>query len=130
MSKVGLEGVFNEVKPVALGYGAEGSPWQAASAATPLPVGAPGTAYTDASIASLSAGQAAHTATVLAANANRKALMINPPADCILTIATAATAGWPLFANVPNTIVGQECPTNALYLVGLSAGAAVTIWEG
>lgn len=97
---------------------------------TGLPLGGGGLTYTDVSVGSLSAGQAAGTATVIAANASRKALMINPPADCILTIASAATKGWPLFANVPNTITGQECPTNGLYVYGLSAAASLTMWEG
>lgn len=87
--------------------------------------------FADVSVASLSAGQAAGTTTVLAANASRKALMVNPPADCTLLIASAAgsTQGYPLFGNVPNTITGQECPTNALYVYGLSAANALTIWE-
>lgn len=88
-----------------------------------------GVAYADVSIASLSAGQAAGTATVLAANANRKSLMINPPADCFLAIGSGATGGYPLFADVPNQITGQDCPTNALYIGGLSAAASVVIWE-
>lgn len=89
----------------------------------------PGLAYADHSVSSLSAGQAAGTTTVLAANSARKALMINPPADCFLAIAGGATAGWPLFANVPNLISGQECPSNALFVVGLSTAAILTIWE-
>jgi hypothetical protein len=88
-----------------------------------------GALYTEQSIPALSAGQAAGTSTVLAANADRKALMIVPPANCALSIESGAAGGWPLFGGVPNTISGQECPLNALYLVGLAADAAVTIWE-
>lgn len=86
--------------------------------------------YVDVSVTSLSSGQAAGTATVIGANTLRKSLMINPPADCILTLASAASTGWPLFGGVPNTISGVECPANALFVVGLSAGAALTVWEG
>lgn len=89
-----------------------------------------GLAWADVSIAALSAGQAAGTSTVRGASATRKALMINPPADCLLKISTAAgSGGWPLFGGVPNTIIGQACPTNALYITGLATGQAVGIWE-
>jgi hypothetical protein len=91
--------------------------------------GIAGVTYADVSIASMTANQAAGTDPARAANAARRALMINPPSDCMLAIAPGATRGWPLFANVPNTIVGQECPTNVLYLIGLTTGAAVSIWE-
>lgn len=86
--------------------------------------------YTDKSVASLSAGQAAGTLAVLAANPNRRALMINPSADCQLTIGAGATRGWKLFGNLPNTITGQECPADDIFIIGLTAGATVTIWEG
>lgn len=90
----------------------------------------PGLEWVDVTIASLSSGQAAGVAAVLSGNADRKGLMINPPVDCLLKIATADDAGgWPLYGGVPNSIVGQSCPTNALYLTGLSAGQAVAIWE-
>lgn len=100
------------------------------SVSSPIVSRAPGTLYTDVSVASLSAGQAAGTSTIIAANANRKSLMVNPPADCFLAISSGATAGWPLFAGVPNIITGQECPTNALYVDGLTAATALTVWEG
>jgi hypothetical protein len=108
---------------------------------TPLPVTAvdeagqpisPGTVagltYTDTSIASLSANQAAGTTAILAASATRKALVINPPANCGLALSSGGPVIWPLFANVPNSFIGQECPTAALYLTtGLSAAQALPI---
>jgi hypothetical protein len=89
-----------------------------------------GTAFAEVSINSLSANQAAGTQAIVAANAGRKTLMLNPPADCVLTITSGATKGRPLFGNVPNAIAGPECPTNALFVSGLSAGQTLTIWEG
>lgn len=85
-------------------------------------------AFTDQSVASLSAGQAAGTTEILAANANRKAVKVGPPADCTLKIGTSG-AGIPLFGGVANEFSGGDCPTNALYVTGLSAGVAVTVWE-
>lgn len=83
---------------------------------------------TDDSIASLSAGQAAGTSVILAANTSRRALVIDPPADCLLTFTSGGTTGYRLFANVPNGVT--PVPTNALYISGLAAGQAVTILEG
>ncbi|PHP21359.1 hypothetical protein CG471_01970 [Sphingobium sp. IP1] len=88
-----------------------------------------GSQYTDVSVASLSAGQAAGTTSVIAANAARKGIKIIPPSDCILKIVSGATGGVPLFGGVANDFSGPECPINALYLSGLLLGAAVTIWE-
>lgn len=89
-----------------------------------------GLVWNDVSIAALSAGQAAGTTAVLVSAVGRKGLMFNPPADCLLKISTAAGAGgWPLYGGVPNSIVGQPCPTNALYITGLATGQAVGIWE-
>jgi len=93
-----------------------------------LRMGAAGSAFTNQSVASLSAGQAAGTTEILAANANRKALKIVPPADCTLRIG-ATGAGIPLFGGVANEFSGGDCPTNALFVTGLTAGVAVTVWE-
>jgi hypothetical protein len=90
----------------------------------------PGVSFGDASVASLTAGQAAGTSIVLAANTARSALKIVPPADCYLAVAPGKTAGIPLYGGVQNTFEGNGCPTNALYLIGLSPGGAVMIWEG
>lgn len=90
----------------------------------------PGVSFTDTSITSLSAGQAAGTSAVLAANSARASLKIVPPADCYLAVASGKTAGVPLYGGVENTFEGNGCPANALYLVGLPAGASVMIWEG
>ncbi|MEO6217773.1 MAG: hypothetical protein ABIO86_17225 [Sphingomonas sp.] len=83
----------------------------------------------DVSIASLSAAQAAGTAAIRPANPMRDVIMINPPIDCTLTLAPGVTTGMPLFGGVPNSFEGQLCPSNALYIVGLGAGVAVSIWE-
>ncbi|GGE75196.1 hypothetical protein [Sphingomonas prati] len=108
------------------------------SAATPLPVGGLGggaggssgpITYADISV-TLSASQSTGAASVLPASTTRKVLMINPPTDCTLRISSGAGGGWPLFGGVPNTIAAGEVPANALYITGLSAGAAVTVWEG
>lgn len=94
-----------------------------------LPPGATvGLSYTSASIASLTANQAAGTDSILAANAARKALVINPPANCGLSLTAGGPVIWPLFANVPNSFSGQDCPTGALYLTtGLAAAQALPI---
>lgn len=88
-----------------------------------------GSGFTDASIPSLSAGQAAGTTAILAANTSRTALKIVPPADCTLTISAASTVGIPLYGGVENTFEGGSCPTNDLFVRGLSVSAALTIWE-
>lgn len=93
-----------------------------------LRMGAAGSAFTDRSVGSLSAGQAAGTAEILAANPNRKALKIVPPADCTLKISNGG-AGIPMFGGVANEFSGGDCPTNALYVTGLSVGVAVAVWE-
>lgn len=88
-----------------------------------------GSAFADQSITSLSSGQAAGTSTVLAANTDRTALKIVPPIDCFLAVASGQTTGIPLYGEIENTFEGNGCPTNALYIVGLTAAAAVLIWE-
>lgn len=87
-----------------------------------------GSSYAPASIV-LSAGQAAGTSPVLPANTGRKALMINPPSDCSLTVSPGSTSGWPLVGRAANSASGEDCPTNALYVYGLVAGQTLTIWE-
>lgn len=119
------------VPQIALVTGVEGGTPVPVSSANPIPMGFVAAAYVDRTVASLSAGQAAGTSVVLAANPARRGLMINPPIDCTLLISAASGTprGWPLFANVPNTIVGQECPTNDIYIYGLTAGQVLAIWE-
>lgn len=103
-------------------------PVQNATGGTLL-VASNGLTYADVSVASLTSGQAAGTNAVIGVNASRKALAINPPADCILRLSGSAAAGMPLYGGIPNVFVGPECPTNALFISGLSAGQSVTIWE-
>lgn len=102
------------------------------SSSNPLPVTAVAPTYTVQNITSLSAGQAAGTAPILAANTNRRGLIIVPPADCRLKITNdgSTATGYPLYANAPNEIYLPGVPANALYIVGLSAGVTITIWEG
>lgn len=88
-----------------------------------------GNRFRDVSVASVSAAQAAGTATVVDVNRARVALVIVPPVDCLLKLSAAGSSGLPLYGGVPNSFVGEECPTNPLYISGLSVGQAVTIWE-
>lgn len=85
-----------------------------------------GLPYTDATISSLTANQAAGTDPILVANTARKALVINPPAGCGLSLSAGGPVIWPLFANVPNSFSGSDCPTGALYLTtGLAAAQSL-----
>ncbi|GGO95075.1 hypothetical protein [Stakelama pacifica] len=88
--------------------------------------------YADRSIAALTAGQAAGTSAILSPHSRgtRRALMIVPPSDCVLTIASGAETGVPLFGNLPNRVSGSDCPANELFVSGLAEGDALTIWEG
>ncbi len=99
---------------------------------TPFVTSLPTTFVSTPSIAALTAGQAAGTDPILAANANRSAIKIVPPADCLLRTVSGGSGvgGIPLFGGVPNEFSGQSCPMGALYITGLAAGAALTIWEG
>jgi hypothetical protein len=97
-----------------------------------LKVQTPATGFVDVSVASLSAGQAAGTASVIAANANRRVFAITPTNDGRLYIATAAGNGfyWPLYAGVTRVLSGVDCPTNALFVTGQTAGTALPMAEG
>lgn len=98
-------------------------------AGSPLSVQGVSLSYTDQTVASLSSGQAAGTSAILGVSAARKALVIVPPADCTLTLVSGATTGIPLYAGIPNTFIGAECPSNALFILGLTTGQSVTMWE-
>ena len=91
-----------------------------------VPVAIP---YADRSVSSMSTQQAAGTSAVLGVNTARHALVITPPTDCFLSIVAGSSVGIPLFAGIPNTFSGPECPSNAIFVLGLSAGNALTIWE-
>ncbi len=91
-----------------------------------------GTLYTATTI-TLSSGQAAGTAALLAANASRRALMFRAASDFEISPTASATAGIRIYASARDSFVGQECPTNTLYLVagsGLVTGSVLTVWEG
>lgn len=99
---------------------------------TPFVASLPTTFVSTPSIASLSSGQAAGTTAILAANPDRTAIKIVPPADCLLRVTSGGSGvgGIPLFGGVPNEFSGHDCPMGALYITGLATGAALTIWEG
>lgn len=90
------------------------------------------TAMVDVSVASLSAGQAAGTASVIAANSARHLIAITPTNDGRLYISSAAGNGfyWPLYAGVTRVLSGADCPTNALFVTGQTAGTALPMAEG
>jgi hypothetical protein len=90
------------------------------------------TAFADVSVASLSAARAAGTTSVIAANPARRVLAITPTNDGRLYIASAAGNGfyWPLYAGVTRVLSGADCPTNALFVTGQTAGTALPMAEG
>lgn len=88
--------------------------------------------YNDMSVASLSAGQAAGTASVLSANSSRRALMIIPNADGSLYFTGSATVDgpyYPVYAGVGFSLIGGECPTGAIFITGQTAGSKLRIGE-
>lgn len=91
-----------------------------------------GQAFADVSVASLSAGQAAGTSPVIAANPNRTGITITPNADGRVYFSGDATADGPyfqLYAGVTMTRVGGECPTGALYVTGQTVSTKLRIGE-
>jgi len=80
----------------------------------------------------LSATQAAGTASVIAANANRRVFAITPTNDGRLYTASAAGNAfyWPLYAGVTRVLSGADCPTNALFVTGQTAATALPMAEG
>jgi hypothetical protein len=87
------------------------------------------TLYTDVSITSLTSAQAAGTDPILPQDVARKALKIQPSSNCILSITSGSSVGITLVAGFPNDFSAGECPANALYVKGLAAGTALTIWK-
>lgn len=98
-------------------------------AGSPLSVSPVAQSYVDKTVPAIAASQASGTSAVIGVNAARKAVVIVPPADCTLCIASGATSGVPLYGGIPNSFVGSECPANALFISGLTAGQSVVIWE-
>jgi len=93
-----------------------------------------GLGFITATVNALSAAQAgvnkaAGTAAILPAEPSRRAIKIVPPVDCFYAIEPGATSGMPLYGEICNSFEGPECPTNALYIGGLSANAKVVIWK-
>jgi hypothetical protein len=101
-------------------------------AATGFPVEQLALPYTDMSVPSLSAAQAAGTALVLAANPARRALTIMPNADGRLYHTGSANADgpyWSLYAGVARTLTGPECPASDIYVTGQPVGSKLRIGE-
>lgn len=81
----------------------------------------------------LSAGQAAGTAALLAANPNRRALTIGNPGANNMTIVVTPSSGAGFGMPLPAGGViafGQEllAPNQAIYCLG-TTGDKITIWE-
>jgi len=94
-------------------------------------VAQPASTFADQTVASLSAQQAAGTASIIAANPNRHAFAITPASDGKLCIGTGGAGFcWPLIAGITKALSGPDCPTNALYVTGQTAGTALPIAEG
>jgi hypothetical protein len=95
-TKVGTQGTYNEAKPVALGYGAEGADWTAASAATPMPVRDPGGEYETVAASQTNQALGATGATgdlltgvlIVPASTSPGAVTIKDGADAAITIFT------------------------------------------
>ena len=83
----------------------------------------------DRTVVALTAAQAAGTDPVLLTNPERRSLTLLPSADCRLALSAGATRGLPLSSTAINRFTGAGCPTNALYVIGLSSGSALIIWE-
>lgn len=81
----------------------------------------------------LSAGQAAGTVALVAANPNRRAMIIgNPGANAMTVLLTASSAaGWGHPLPAAGVLAfGTEllCPNNAIYCLG-TTNDKITVWE-
>lgn len=100
------------------------------------PTSAPtlGDAYIS-TLVTLSAGQAAGTSPVLAANTARTGLVIAPVAACPpaaelgLAAFTGANQGVAMATRPDWRWEGARVPTNAVYVRGFTAGDKVLVWE-
>jgi hypothetical protein len=83
----------------------------------------------------LSAGQAAGTTAILAANPNRTSLTIgNDTATDAKVDVVDASGGYGMPLPTKGVLGfggrgGPICPTDAIFIMGLAAGDKVTIWE-
>lgn len=87
-----------------------------------------GLSYAQTSVV-LTTAQANGTDPIVAAKADRQGLKLVVPADCRIATASGAAIGLPAFNGVAWERSGPDCPTNAIYVLGLFAGAIVGIWE-
>lgn len=86
--------------------------------------------FIDRTVASLSSGQAAGTASVIAANTARLSLILRAEKDCAIAFESGAAAGViSLYAGLPRTLTGADCPANALYVLGLATADRLIIKE-
>lgn len=85
--------------------------------------------FYSASPVELDADQAAGTKAIVERRDSRQALKIIPPADCQMAVTSGQTMGEPVYGGVVNSFLGSECPVNPIFLIGLSAGDTVQIWE-
>lgn len=95
----------------------------------PLSTGEYALLYADRTVVSLTANQASGVDPVLLANSNRRGLKMQPLIDCTYWIATGATTGFLLVGGYENTLKGQECPANDIFVRGLTAGTPLLILE-
>lgn len=86
-----------------------------------------GLTYT-ASIVPITAAMVAGTEPVLAANPNRRGLIIKPPGPCTVSYHAGEDEG--IVSGLEFEKSGPACPKNAIYLHGLIEGAQVRIEEG
>lgn len=92
----------------------------------------PGVSYTDITVGSLSAGQAAGTSSVVAADATRKLFAITPASDGRIYVASSAGAGFyiPIYAGVTRILSGPDCPTNAIFVTGQTVSTPLLMAKG
>jgi len=87
-----------------------------------------GVTFSNRSLGSLTTAQAAGTDPILAANSNRRSLIVKTTKQCSFSFHTGESEGMidgPAFERS-----GPACPRNALYVHGLSAGDTIRIEEG
>lgn len=128
LQAVDTDGGKQEPSPVTLVSGGV----EIGTPASPFTMSPGGLPYTDVSVASLSAGQAAGTALVQPANPTRKGLAIVPNADGRLYYTGSATADGvyhSLYAGVHKVLTGPDCPTGAIYVTGQVASTKLRMGE-
>lgn len=83
-------------------------------------------------VVTITAGMAAGTDPILAANVNRKAVQFGAAADFKAALASGGADGMRIYASARDGFTGKECPKGALYHVtgsGLAVGNSLVVWE-